>query len=64
MKVKDIPKWEEFERLQREDPAEYERLYRESMKCLTKASMRISIISIIISLVAILLSLMRVLIQK
>ena len=64
MKVKDIPKWEEFERLRKEDPAEYERLYRESMKCLNKAMTRISVISIIISLVAISLSLMRMLIRK
>lgn len=34
MKVRDIPKCEEFERLQHENPAEYRRLYRESMECL------------------------------
>ena len=64
MKVKDIPKWEEFERLQKEDPEEFDRLYKESMKCLNKAMTRISVISIIISLVAISLSLIRVLIRK
>lgn len=64
MKVRDIPKWEEFERLQRENPAEYRRLYRESMECLDKSTTRLSKIAIIISAISILLSLTRWLFLK
>ena len=53
MKVRDIPKWKEFERLQRENPAEYRRLYRESMGCLDKATRRNSYAAIIISAISI-----------
>lgn len=63
MKVRDIPKWEEFERLQRENPAEYRRLYRESMKCLNRATTRASYIAIAISTLTVLLFLMRVLLK-
>lgn len=64
MKIKDIPKWEEFERLQRENPAEYRRLYRESMKCLNRATTRVSHAAIIISAISILLTLTRWLFLK
>ena len=64
MKVKDIPSDEEFKRLRREDPAEYRRLYHESLKCLHRATLRNSIAAVIIGLAAILLSLMRGLIMK
>lgn len=64
MKVRDIPSEEEFERLRREDPKEYEKLYQASMECLDKASTRLSVISIIISHVSILLFLIRELITK
>lgn len=64
MEVKDIPKWEEFERLQRENPAEYRRLYRESMKCLNRATTLTSYIAIIIAAISILLTLTRWLFLK
>ena len=64
MKVRDIPKWEEFERLQRENPAEYRRLYRESMKCLNRATIRASYIAIIVAAISILLTLTRLLFLK
>ena len=64
MKVKDIPSDKEFERLKREDPAEFDRLYKESMKTLNRATTRLSTISMIIGLVTILLFLIRVLIKK
>lgn len=64
MKVKDIPKWEEFERLQKENPAEYRRLYRASMECLDKATKTASYIAIIISAISILLTLTRWLLTK
>lgn len=64
MKVKNIPKREEFERLQRENPAEYRRLYRESMECLDKATKRNSYAAIIISAISILLTLTRWLLLK
>ncbi len=57
IKVKNIPSWEEFERLQRENPNEYKRLYCESMKCLNKRAIRIATAAIIISTISILLSL-------
>lgn len=62
-KVKDIPNWNEFERLQRENPAEYRRLYRESMECLGRATRRLSHIAIAISTLTVLLFLMRVLLK-
>ena len=64
MKVKDIPKWEKFERLQRENPAEYRRLYRESMKCLNRATTRASYVAITIAAISILLTLIRWLFLK
>lgn len=64
MKVRDIPKWEEFERLQRENPAAFERLYRESIKCLNRATTRLSYIAITISAISILLTLTRWLFLK
>lgn len=64
MKVKDIPSDKEFERLRKEDPAEFDRLYKESMKTLNRATTRLSTISMIIGLVTILLFLIRVLIKK
>lgn len=59
MKIKDIPKWEEFERLQRENPAEYRRLYRESMKCLNRATTRASYAAIVLSVISIILFILR-----
>jgi len=64
MKIKDIPKWEELERLQREDPEEYRRLYRESMKCLDKVTTRVSYAAIIVAAISILLTLTRWLFLK
>lgn len=64
MKVRDIPKCEEFERLQRENPAEYRRLYRKSMECLDKATRRNNYAAIIISAISILLTLTRWLLLK
>lgn len=64
MKIRDIPKWEEFERLQRENPAEFDKLYRESIECLDKATTRASYAAIIISAISILLTLTRWLFLK
>lgn len=59
MKVRDIPEWEEFERLRIENPAEYRRLYRESMECLNRAAKRLSYIAIALSVSSIILFIMR-----
>lgn len=59
MKVIDIPKWEEFERLKRENPEEYKRLYRESMECLNRATTRNSYVAISLSVISIILSILR-----
>lgn len=64
MKIRDIPKWEEFERLQRENPEEYRKLYRESMKCLNRATTRTSYAAIIVAAISILLTLTRWLFLK
>lgn len=64
MKVKDIPGQKEFERLLRDDPKEYRRLYRESMKCLDKATARASYAAIIIAAISILLTLTRWLLSR
>lgn len=59
MKVRNIPKWEEFERLKRENPEEYKRLYRESMECLNRATTRNSYVAIALSVISIILSILR-----
>lgn len=64
MKLKDIPKWEVFERLQRENPAKYRKLYLESMECLNRATTRASYAAIIIAAISILLTLTRWLFLK
>ncbi len=64
MRMRDIPKPEEFERLRRENPLEYHRLYQASMKTLDRATTRLSYVAIIISAISILLTLIRWLLTR
>ena len=60
-RVRDIPSNKELDELSRTNQAEFDRVYRESMKVLTRANARVSIIAIIIGGIAISLSLIRLL---
>ncbi len=63
MKLRKIPSIKEFERLQIENPAEFNRLYLETMQYLDKVSTQLGVIAIIIACISFAFSLSRLFIR-